>query len=62
MPEYQYRFTGRLVLGGVTFYIQAPDETEAQRLAMLGKYDEYDADGAETVDSHIDKYTLQPNT
>lgn len=60
MPE--YRFKGTLVLGGVTFYISAPNPEIARTQARKGKYDEYDADFCEAVDCDIQPSTLEDNT
>jgi len=45
-----YVCTGRLVLNGVKFFIEAANEEEARRMAERGEYEDYDVIGAEAVD------------
>ena len=60
MPE--FRFRGRLVLSGVTFYLSAPSLEAAKKQAAEGHYDDYEADNAEAVDCKISPETAEENT
>lgn len=57
----EFVFTGKLTLSGVTFYVSAPTLEEAKEAAKNGKYDEYDANGAEAVDCDINPQSGERN-
>ena len=59
MPEYLFR--GSLKMRGVVFFIEAENEAEAKKIAASGRYDDFDDNGAETVDWSIDEDTCKEN-
>ena len=59
MPE--FIFKGTLSLDGVTFFITAENEAEAESKARAGRFDDYDAIGASSTDCKINPGTLELN-
>jgi hypothetical protein len=60
MPE--FRFRGRITQAGVIFYLSAPDRESAIAAAKCHSFDEFNADGAETVNWDIDPTTIEENS
>ena len=52
---------GSLTLNGVTFFITAKDEAEAKEKARLGKWADYEIDGAEGTDWELQPSTIEAN-
>jgi hypothetical protein len=59
--EKQFTCTGRLTLEGVTFFITAKSETEAQEKAKAGVWDDYDIAGSSSADWSLDADSISLN-
>lgn len=59
MREYFCR--GSLTLNGVTFFILAADQQEAEEKARNGQWHDWEAGGAESSDWELDARTVGPN-
>ena len=57
----EFIFKGTLSLDGVTFYITAENEAEAESKAMAGEFDDYDTNCAGSTDWKINPASLELN-
>lgn len=57
MPKYICR--GSVELSGAVFTITADSVADARKKARSGEYDDYDIDGAETLNCELDVATVE---
>lgn len=57
----QFTFHGTLELSGVCFFVNADNEADAKQKAKAGKFEFYEADGADMRNWKLDPATMEEN-